>query len=92
MLRRIKGDDRPVPALARQLAEWARAFAGSQDHPDKPIRYESSAREHLLTMAVVEAAYLSDRTGQPEHPHRLLNTLDFTTADCLTDRPKEIVE
>ena len=33
----------------------------------------SSLEEHLPTMAVIEAAYLSARTGQPESPRRLLH-------------------
>lgn len=36
-------------------------------------RLPSSVEEHLPTMAVIEAAYLSARTGQPESPRRLLH-------------------
>jgi len=33
-------------------------------------RFESTAREHIATMAAIEAAYLSARTGAPEAPAR----------------------
>lgn len=92
VLQRIAADDRPATVLAEQLrcveqylmGEAARAraakaagAAGESGHAP------SSAREHLLTMAVIEAAYLSDRTGQPEHPARLLQTHGLTIADCM---------
>jgi predicted dehydrogenase len=34
-------------------------------------RVQSTLREHLNTMAVIEAAYLSLRTGQPESPNQI---------------------
>lgn len=93
VLDRIDGDDRPGPALRRQLSELAEALASDKDPGDsgeEPSRYESAAREHLLTMAVVEAAYLSDRTGQSENPQRLLDSCGFTPNQCLSDRPTTI--
>lgn len=46
--------------------------------------YQCSGRENLLPLAVIEAVYLSARTGQPESPVRLLKARDLTEADCLT--------
>ncbi|MFW6146051.1 MAG: Gfo/Idh/MocA family protein [Planctomycetota bacterium] len=73
---RLTGDDRPVDAIAAQLADLAGRFAADADPR------ESTAREHLLTMAVVEAAYLSDRTGQVENPGALLKARDVRPAAC----------
>ncbi|NLF32854.1 MAG: Gfo/Idh/MocA family oxidoreductase [Planctomycetes bacterium] len=73
---RLEGDDRPVDAIVPQLADVAARFAAGADPA------ESSAREHLLTMAVVEAAYLSDRTGQSENPAALLKARDIRPAAC----------
>jgi len=81
VIERIDGDDRPAGALRAQLTALAEAIATGAK------RYPSSAIEHLLTMAVVEAAYLSDRTGQAESPQRLLRARDFTPERCLATRP-----
>ena len=40
--------------------------------------FASSAREHLATMAVIDAAYLSARTGSPESPDRILDVGPLT--------------
>jgi len=40
---------------------------------DEPVRFDSTLRDHLPTIATIEAAYLSSRTGQPESPARLLD-------------------
>lgn len=37
----------------------------------------SGAREHLATVAVIETAYLSARTGEPESPAKLYNLHDL---------------
>ncbi len=84
VIERTDGDDRPIRALREQLTALAGAIAGGDD------RYESSALEHLLTMAVVEAAYLSDRTGQAENPQRLLKARDFAPERCLSARPLDL--
>ncbi len=73
---RLTGDDRPVDAIAAQLTDLAARLAAGAE----PV--ESAAREHLLTMAVVEAAYLSDRTGQVESPPALLKARDVRPASC----------
>jgi len=46
------------------------SFAQSILEPDKYVLL-GSAREHLSTMAVIESAYLSARTGMPEEPGRI---------------------
>jgi predicted dehydrogenase len=48
-----------------------KSFAMSILSPDKNAPC-SSARENLNNMAVIEAAYLSARTGMPEEPGRIL--------------------
>lgn len=42
-----------------------------------PARLGCTIDKHLPTMAVVEAAYLSARTGQPESPGRIFDMHDF---------------
>lgn len=49
--------------------------------------YPCSARENLLTMAVLEALYLSDKTANAENPRSLLQAAGFTPEDCLIHRP-----
>lgn len=46
------------------------AFGESWRSEEK--RFASTADKHLATMAVIEAAYLSAKTGEPESPGRLL--------------------
>jgi predicted dehydrogenase len=41
-----------------------------------PERIRSTVRDHLATMAVVQAAYLSARTGQPESPSKIFEMHD----------------
>lgn len=41
-----------------------------------PERMRSSVRDHLATMAVIQAAYLSARTGQPESPGKIFEMHD----------------
>lgn len=93
VLEAIDSDDRPASALAEQLRGLAEAFlkadAASDSEQLNRCPCESSAREHLLTMAVVEAAYLSDRTGQPEDPRHLLEARGYPPATCLADRPAD---
>lgn len=52
--------------------------------------YECSARENLLNQAVIEAIYLSDKTGQGESPARLLKTHRLTPEQCLRYQPRTI--
>jgi len=48
-----------------------------------------SAREDLLTMAVVEAMYLSEKTASTEHPQTILWAAGLQPQDCLTHRRPE---
>ena len=73
----------PEEVHARQLGAFAQAVLDDSPH------YECSAWENLLTLAVIEAIYLSDRTTQPENPLRLLRNLDLTVAECLSCRRPE---
>jgi len=49
--------------------------------------YECSARENLLNMAIIEAIYLSDRTGQGESPLRMLKARELDESACLKYAP-----
>lgn len=73
----------PVNLFRRQGEAFAAAVSG------KATRYECSARENLLNLAVIEAIYLSDKTSQPENPVRLLTSRGWTVAACLAHRPLE---
>jgi predicted dehydrogenase len=59
----VKTRDRVGPAIS---AFGAALLAGIQDLP-------SMAKEHLVTLATIEAAYLSAKTGTPEAPDRFLS-------------------
>ena len=58
----------------RVVASAISAFGATRREGEK--RLESSAREHLSTLAVIEAAYLSAKTGEPESPDRFLGIVD----------------
>ncbi len=77
---RTEGSDSPVGALAQQLRSVV------ESSRDETLPSQNAAIEHLLTMAVIEAAYLSDRTGQVENPRHLLRARDFTPEQCLAAR------
>ena len=66
----------PVDGLEHQIEAFGEAIvAGGETH-------RCSARENLLTMAIIEAMYLSQKTGQAESPGELLKTTGFTVAQC----------
>jgi len=77
--------DEVDPSCCEALLRQAEAFAAAVRSGAK--KYECSARENLLNLAVIEAIYLSSRTSQPESPLRLLQTHELDAAKCLTDRP-----
>ncbi len=81
VLDRITDQSRPVTVFRRQVDTFAQGVRTD------PRFYECSGFENLLTMAVIEAIYLSDRTSQPESPLRLLHTYSLTEEDCLRFRP-----
>ena len=72
----------PQDVFLRQAEAFATAVLGDARS------YECSGRENLLTQAVIEAIYLSDRTCQPESPVRLLGTHDPKPEECLIHRPE----
>ena len=76
----------PVEIFRRQAEAFAKAVATGAK------RYECSGLENLLNLAVIEALYLSGRTGQPERPAGLLANNALTVEDCLKLRPIEDVE
>ncbi len=54
-------------AVERLLSSFAQSVLAPGDHP-----LASSGQENLRNMAVLEAAYLSAKTGFPEQPERIL--------------------
>lgn len=77
--------DEPAPMGGFQRQAEAFATAVLTDAQ----KYECSARENLLNLAVIEAIYLSDRTAQVENPQSLLQTHALTIKQCLALRPDE---
>ncbi len=63
--------DSSAKPYARQAGELVQVLRGEQAGT-------STGREHLLPMAVIEAAYLSARTGQPESPSHFYELHDLT--------------
>ena len=80
---RTESSSPPLDASVRQLEAFVEAIDG------KARRYPCSGWENLLTMAVIEAIYLSDRTGQPESPGRLLDTHNLKLEDCMQCTPPD---
>ena len=62
--------DRLDKPYARQATELVHALRGEH-------AAASTAKEHLSAMAVIEAAYLSARTGQPESPSHFYELQDL---------------
>ncbi len=58
----------------RVIASAIGAFGATRREGEQ--RFESRAREHLSTLAVIEAAYLSAKTGEAESPDRFLGIDD----------------
>ena len=54
--------------LAADIASFGDALLRSETLD----RLQATARQHLRTLATIEAAYLSARTGSPEAPKRFL--------------------
>ncbi|MBN1942317.1 MAG: Gfo/Idh/MocA family oxidoreductase [Phycisphaerae bacterium] len=73
-------DDSPPDVVFRRQAE---AFLDAVQADTPNGRYACSAAENLLTHAVIDAIYLSHRTGQPERPADQLRMNGFEPADCL---------
>ena len=79
----LTDDETPAGLFGRMIDDFARTALANAP------RYACSGWESLRTLACVEAAYLSDRTGACEDPHDLLAGYDLTEADCLKTAPKE---
>lgn len=71
----------PAAVFERQVQAYIQAVRAGGG------MYECSGRENLLNAAAIEAAYLSDRTNQPESPAALLASFDLRPKDCLTLSP-----
>jgi len=83
LLDRTESSASPLTARRRQVTEFAKAVLSDAK------TYECSARENLLNLALIEAAYLSSRTGQGESPRRLLATRELDEPACLIHRPSQ---
>jgi len=81
VLDRAAEEGAPHELFVRQVEAFARAVLTDAK------AYECSGLENLLTQAVIEAIYLSDRTCQPESPARLLRTHGLTAEECVSLRP-----
>jgi predicted dehydrogenase len=80
---RTESSTPPLEASVKQLEAFVQAI-GTESRT-----YPCSGWENLLTMSVMEAIYLSDRTGQPESPARLLETHNLNPEDCMQCTPPE---
>lgn len=70
--RTIRADVCPYDAiegLRALLADYALSFRKPREHP-----FGSDGPSNLKRMAVMQAAYLSTRTGSPEEPERILGS------------------
>ena len=67
--------DRPANPLAASIEDFLTTL---RSNPDK---LRSTLREHLPTMAVIQAAYLSARTGEPESPAIIFDMHHVSEAD-----------
>jgi len=83
VLGRTERSSPPPTASVRQLETFVEAI------DSETRKYPCSGWENLLTMAVMEAIYLSDRTGQPERPGRLLETHNLKLEDCMRCTPPD---
>lgn len=63
----LQRHDRPENLLRPQIEDFLSELASS------PQRLRSTLRQHLSTLALIQAAYLSARTGQPESPAQILS-------------------
>jgi len=69
-------EDTDVSCMTKILENFALSILSPAEH-----KLSGSGRELLKTMAVLEAAYLSGRTGMPEEPHRILQIAGRLDAD-----------
>ncbi|MCP4378343.1 MAG: Gfo/Idh/MocA family oxidoreductase, partial [bacterium] len=81
VLDRTESSNPPLAASVKQLEAFVESILNESN------TYPCSGWENLLTMSVMEAIYLSDRTGHPESPSRLLDTHNLNLADCMQCTP-----
>ena len=83
VLDQIEDIDDPTTSGSRMIDAFAAAItSGSRTYP-------CSGRESLLTLAVLDALYLSDKTAAAERPETMLQASGFSIPDCLIHRPLE---
>jgi len=75
LLRQQQYPDDVVPSKKRMLENLALSLLDPKNH----ILYPPYGCD-LKTYAVIESAYLSNRTGMPEEPSKILNLAGITTA------------
>jgi predicted dehydrogenase len=68
----------PSGALAAEMTRFAAEITGERQR--EPT--EASINRHLAVSALLEAAYLSSRTGQPEIPRRLFEVQKWPEPKC----------
>ncbi len=83
VLESFEQEEPPAAVFARQVEAFILAASTGA------ARYECSGRENLLTVAAIDAAGLSDRTGQPESPPGVLARNGLTVSECLAFAPQE---
>jgi len=71
----IARQSRPSNPLLPQVEEFLSALRSN------PRRMRGTLRQHLPTIAVIEAAHLSARTGQPENPSALVQVHQVEETD-----------
>ncbi|MCL5281559.1 MAG: Gfo/Idh/MocA family oxidoreductase [Planctomycetes bacterium] len=77
-------DEPPQVATERLLSSFARSLRDPEQFP-----LVSSGGENLRTMAVLESAYLSARTGFPEEPARILQWAGPAPRAASSARPSQ---
>ena len=70
----LREQSRPVNPFSPLIEDFLSTLSSN------PANVRSSIREHLPAMAVVQAAYLSARTGQPESPSTIFEMHDVKEA------------
>jgi predicted dehydrogenase len=85
VLESFRQEETLAVVFTRMIDSFARAAA------EDAARYECSGWENLPAMAAVDAAYLSDQTGQPESPGELLAHYNVTAHDTSKCTPTEDV-
>ena len=80
IIEEIEYEDDVAACMAGVVDDFGRSVLRADE-----TELRSSGRENLKTMAVIESAYLSGRTGMPEEPGRILQMGQFETTDIQGD-------